>query len=219
MVKTLWLGAVAAMIGVASIAIGAEKEPPAWKKPAPGTRAFLGDDGGGVNTATVCDTADRYRDWLRYEHPRGCQTFQHDLPVVIEVVTLDPAIDNVRGVYTPIAKVRIPSRNFAGYVSLLGLHPIIPSGVIVHYKKLGNDSLLLFPTAEISSNDSGGIDLGEQASAKVISYDPTKDDKWDLHVQIIDGPHAGESGWMLAFGAVGDDGVPIEQFDRAVISN
>jgi hypothetical protein len=207
------------MISVTSIAIGAQKEAPAWKKPAPGTHAFLGDDGGGVNTATVCDTADRYRDWLRSEHPRGCQTFQHDLPVVIEVITLDPAIDNAGGAYRPIAKVRIPSRNFTGYISLLGLHPVIPSGVIVHYKRLGNGRLLLFPVAKIPSDDSAGVDLGEQFSAKVISYDPTKDNDFDLHVQIIDGPHAGASGWMLAFGAVGDDGVLIEVFDRAVVSN
>jgi hypothetical protein len=49
-----------------------------------GTHAFLGDDGGGVNTATECDTADRFRDWLNMESAPGCQTFQQDLPIVIE---------------------------------------------------------------------------------------------------------------------------------------
>ncbi len=50
--------------------------------------AFLGDDGGGVETRTVCGTADRYRDWLEGEHPSGCHTFQRELPVIIEVVTM-----------------------------------------------------------------------------------------------------------------------------------
>ena len=136
------IAAVIVVAGLYSFHECYANEAPRWKRADPGTQAFLGDDGGGVNTATVCDTADRYRDWLRYKHPRGCQTFQHDLPVVIEVVTLDRAIDNVGGVYRPIAKIRISSRNFTGYVSLLGLHPVIPSGVIVRYKRLGNDRLL-----------------------------------------------------------------------------
>jgi hypothetical protein len=43
----------------------ADNTVPSWRKALLGTRdAYLGDDGGGVNTATVCDTADRYRDWL-----------------------------------------------------------------------------------------------------------------------------------------------------------
>lgn len=94
------LAFITALITVASIAYGAEAAVPEWKQATPGAHAYLGDDGGGVDTATVCNTADRYRDWLQYEHPSGCQTFQHDLPVVIEVVTLDPAVtlqDNIIG--------------------------------------------------------------------------------------------------------------------------
>jgi hypothetical protein len=171
--KTLSVGAITAIMSVAtSIAVGAEKEVPAWKKPAPGTPAFLGDDGGGVDTATVCGTADRYRDWLRSEHPSGCHTFQHDLPVIIEVVTHDPVLDQVGEAYLPIAKIQIPSRKFTGYVQLLGLHPVIPSGAMVHFKS-ENVGFSLFPEAKVHPGDDGGIDLGKQVSAKVISYDPT----------------------------------------------
>jgi hypothetical protein len=185
---------------------------------APGTQAFLGDDGGGVNTATVCDTADHYRDWLQYEHPSGCQTFQHDLPVVIEDVTLDPHRDEVaEEYYRPIVKVHIPSRNFIGYLTLDGLHPIIPPGTVVQYKKLGDESLLLFLSPKSPTNNEGGIDLGQSVSAKVLSYDPTNDDGFDLNLQIIDGPHAGKTGWMLASSADGQDGVPIDLFDKAVM--
>jgi hypothetical protein len=35
---------------------------------------------------------------------------------------------------------------------------------------------------------------------------------------VIDGPHAGQTGWMLAYGAVAQDGgKPVEMFDKAVI--
>ena len=117
-----------AAIALAPIAASADKDAPAWKKAAPGTHAFLGDDGGGVNTVTVCDTADGFRDWLKYEHPRGCQTFQHDLPAIIEVVTFDPVEDEQGTVGLPIAKVHVPSKGFVGYLHLLTLHPLIPSG-------------------------------------------------------------------------------------------
>jgi hypothetical protein len=217
-VKGLSFGAITAAISVvASIAIGAEGEAPAWKKPAAGPHAFLGDDGGGVDTATVCGTLDHYRDWLRLEHPSDCQTFQHGLPVVIEVVTHDPVTDAVGDYYQPIAKILIPSRNFTGYVQLLGLHPDIPKGTIVHYKRnRGFNGLLLYPAAKSSSKD-GALDLGEQATAKVISYDPTNYDNWELHLEIIDGPRAGATGWMPAFGAVGDDDIFIDQFEGAQI--
>jgi hypothetical protein len=63
------------------------------------------------------------------------------------------------------------------------------------------------------------LDLGGQFSAKVIGYDPTKDDDWDFRVIILDGKYAGQSGWMLSSGPTADDGTPIVQFSGAVISN
>ncbi len=220
--RWLWVGAVAASITLASIASGAAKDVPAWKDAAPGTQAFLGDDGGGVNTVTVCDTVDRFRDWLNSEHPPGCQTFQHDLPTTIEVVIFDPVQDTVKlsadPVGLPLVKVRIPSRNFIGYLQLLALHPVIPSGTVVHFKKSGNETFELFPTPKISSGkDDKGLDLGDSFSAKLLKYDPSKDDEWDFYVTILDGKYAGHSGWMLSFGADGDDGAPIDQFSQAVI--
>ncbi|WP_294537627.1 hypothetical protein [uncultured Rhodoblastus sp.] len=218
--RWLWVGAIAATITFTAIASGSEKAAPVWKQPAPGTKAFLGDDGGGVNTATVCDTADRYRDWLKYEHPPGCQTFQHDLPVVIEVITYNPVEDNKGAMGLPIAKVHIPTKNFVGYILLLSLHPLVPKGTIVNFKKIGNDTLRLFPTARIGSIDAAtGLDLGERCSASVISYDPSKDHERDLHVTILDGVHAGQSGWMSSFGAHGDDGTLVDQFFQSVLDN
>src|SRR5260370_2935658 len=110
----------------------------AWNTPFAGTHAFLGDDGGGVNTATGCDTADRYRDWLKMESAPGCPTFQHDLPIVIEVVLLDAVKDTVGSTWLPLVKLHIPSRNFTGYGQLLGVHPIVPVGTKIHFTQAGN---------------------------------------------------------------------------------
>lgn len=211
--KSLGIAIIAATISLTSIAHGADKEPPAWKKPVPGTQGFLDDDGGGVNTKTVCDTADRYRDWLNYEHPPGCQTFQRGLPVAIEVVLLDQVTDSIGTTWLPLVKIHIPSRNFIGYCQLFGIHPVIPSGTIIHFKRMGNDTLRLFrePTSD------QGSDLGDAVSAKVISYDPSKDDSWELYVTVLDGKYAGKAGWMSAFMARGEDGEPIDIFSQAVI--
>jgi len=220
--RSFWVGAVAPAIGFAPMARSAETDIPSWKNAAAGAQAFLGDDGGGVNTVTVCDTVDRFRDWLNSEHPPGCQTFQHDLSAIIEVVIFDPVHDTVKEpdpIGLPLVKVHIPSRNFTGYLRLLALHPVIPSGTLVHFKKTGNENFELFATSKIGSGkDEKGLDLGDHVSAKVIKYDPSKDDDWDFNVTILDGKYAGHSGWMLSSGADGDDGTPIDQFFQAVIS-
>jgi hypothetical protein len=217
MMKSPWIGAIAATIILTSSASGADTQPPYWKKPAPGTQGFLGDDGGGVNTKTVCDTADRYRDWLNSEHPPGCQTFQHDLPVVIELVLLDSIKDTIGTTWLPLVKIHIPSRHFIGYCQLLGIHPVIPSGTIIHFKRMGNGTLRLFP--EPTSDLDQGPDLGDAVSAKIITYDPSKEDSWDLYVTVLDGKYAGKKGWMSAFMASGEDGKSVEIFSQAVIEN
>ena len=201
-------GAIAVPVALGSTASGGDKQVPAWKNAAPGVKAFLGDDGGGVNTVTVCDTADRFRDWLDLEHPAGCQTFQHDLPAIIEVVIFDPVQDTVKmpdPVGLPLVKVHIPSRNFIGYLHLLALHPVVPSGIVVNFRKSANETIKLYQDVKIGSSDNTGLDLGDQVSARVVKYDPSKDDEWDLQVTILDGKYAGRTGWMRLLGAEGED--------------
>jgi hypothetical protein len=201
-------------------AVEADNDAPLWKKAVPGAEAYLGDDGGGVDTITVCDTVDRYRNWLNQEHPSGCQTFQSGLRATIEVVIFDPVKDVIR---TPtqmigyrLAKVHIPARNFIGYLRLDGLHPLIPAGTIVHGKRTGNEKLSLYSGPTIKNHDDG-LNLGDEFSAKVITYDPTKDDQWDLHVLLLDGKYAGKSGWMLGDFLVDSRGELVDQFSKAVV--
>jgi len=221
LLRVVAIGTVAAIIALVSLAVGGEEDVPAWKKPAPGTRAFLGDDGGGVDTATVCSTVDEYRSWLDDEHPRGCKSFQHGLPVVIETVIFDPAKDtepigynNLRVpvvVGLPIVKVRIPTTRFTGYLRLDELQPVIPPGTVIQFKVSGTNTLKLFPNGNTQDH---AIELGDHVTVKVITYEPS------LHVTIIDGEHAGQSGWMSSFlVADANDGVLIDQFSQAIVSS
>jgi hypothetical protein len=131
--------AVAILVAATAHAEAAQKSIPAWHKAIPGSAAFLGDDGGGVDTLTVCDTADRYRDWLDENSPPGCQTFQHGLRAIVEVIIFDPARDIVKtgsdNVGFPIAKIHIPLRNFVGYVHLDALHPVVPPNTVINFEK------------------------------------------------------------------------------------
>ncbi len=58
-----------------------------------------------------------------------------------------------------------------------GLHPVIPSGVIIHYKRLGNDRLLLFPVAKVSGNSDGGVEIDLARRKIKVTVGNNGDDK------------------------------------------
>jgi hypothetical protein len=198
-----------------------QKSIPAWHKAVPGSAAFLGDDGGGVDTLTVCDTADRYRDWLDENSPPGCQTFQHGLRAVVEVIIFDPVRDVVKSgsdnVGVTIAKIHIPSRNFVGYVHLDALHPVVPPNTMIHFdRKEENKTYQLHSHSKMENDDF--IEIHGPFSAKIVNYDPASDDEWDLQLIVLDGEQVGKSGWMLAFeGAKAEDDISIEMFSNAYV--
>lgn len=190
---------------------------PIWRKPLPGTAAFLGDDGGGEEMATICDTAAHFREWIDSGQPPGCKQFSRGLPVVIEGVVHDPAKDTAPGStnWYPLVKIKIPSKRFVGYLQLLGgIHPVIPEGTRVHFTKIGYAPLQLAPSQHAAPDS--GPDLGEQVTAKVLQYDPSTGDR-DIYVTIMDGVFAGQSGWMFAFEADGADGQSINIFAEALL--
>lgn len=217
--KLALLGTLSIGIALAASSFGHgqdEKIIPAWHKAGPGTVAYLGDDGGGVDTLTVCDTADRYREWLQSESPPGCQTFQNGLRAVIEVLIFDPVQDtlpNLGG--RRIAKIHIPSRGFIGYVNLDGLHPIIPPNTVIMFKEDDRVPYDLYSHGDTRIKDH--VEMKGPFKAKLIQYDPSSDTNWDLHVTILDGENAGKSGWMLSFGAMAEDGRMLDQFSNAYV--
>jgi len=198
-----------------SSAFAEGKNEPVWKEPLPGTVAFLGDDGGGADTATVCDTDDHVESWLNNEGSSGCRSFSHGLHVVIEQVgPMENSVPAATTLY-PLVKIKIPSKNFVGYVQLFeGIHPIIPAGAIIHLKQEGNETLML--TRSQDADEDSGLNLGEEATAKVVRYDPTTGDR-NLYVTVIDGKFAGSSGWVFSLDGNGDDGDPLDIFAQALV--
>jgi hypothetical protein len=91
--------------------------------------------------------------------------------VTIEVVTYDPVADRQSDVGLPIAKVHIPSQKFIGYLQLLDLHPVVPPGEVIQFKRDGNETFELYPSALILQGNKHGVDLGARVSATVIEYD------------------------------------------------
>lgn len=189
-----------------------------WKKPLPGTAAFLGDDGGGEDTATVCDSAAHYREWLDYGNPPGCRKFPRGLAVIIKGVIYNPYKDTVPGTTMsfPLVKIQIPTKGFVGYLQLFGgIHPRIPQGTIIYLKREGNNVLRLAPSQDAAFDS--GPDLGDRATAKVIRYDPATDGA-ELYVIVINGALTGRTGWVLTSDADSTDGIPVDMFAQAMLT-
>jgi hypothetical protein len=191
---------------------------PAWKQPLSGTAATLGDDGGGEDQATVCDTVEHWRAWLSSPYPDaadGCARYPRGLPVVVEDV--EGGQDVVGGQDLPLVKIRIPVKRVQGYVQMLGgIHPVIPPGAIVHLKSGSNSTIRLAPTPD--AGDDEGADIGGPTTAKVLRYTASPTGDRDLYVTVLNGSLAGQSGWVSSYDGVhGDDGAPIDNFAGSVI--
>jgi hypothetical protein len=183
----------------------------AWMQPTPGRAAYLGDDGGGASTATVCSTADHYRDWVKSNPSGGCTSYIHGTRIVIEQVIFDPAKDTAGEYQMPLVRIHSADGTWRGYTQLQGLHPLIPKGIIVYFKRVGNGSIQLDTTQQ--AND--GPDLGDRVTAKLVRYDPATGDA-DLYVTLLDGQYAGKSGWMYSLEAWDANGASLGTFAQAV---
>jgi hypothetical protein len=116
-----------------------------------------------------------------------------------------------------LVRILIPDRKFTGYLQLLGgIHPSIPQGTTIHLKREGNNTLRLASSRDATLDS--GHDLGDQATAQVIRYDPSTGDR-DLLVVVKDGQMAGKSGWVFSTDAHGDDGEPVELFAYSLLTD
>jgi hypothetical protein len=199
-----------------SWAIADSSDVPAWNEPLPGTAAFLGDDGGGANTATVCDSDAHFEEWVNGGSPPGCVSFPRGLGVIIEGIVLDPpGTSPTDTTIYPLVRIRIPSEDFTGYVQLLGgIHPMIPGGTIIHLQQSGSGTLELASSQD--ADEDSGLNLGDHATAEVLRYDPSTEYR-NLYVKILDGNSAGSRGWVFTLDGNGADGDPLDAFAGAVI--
>jgi hypothetical protein len=182
-------------------------------QPTPGRAAYLGDDGGGASTATICDSADHYRDWLNLDSPPGCAHYARGTRVVVERTMSDPAKDTVADAIMPLVQVDAADKSWSGWTQLMTLVPIIPSGTIIEFKREGNDTLRLATTERADD----GPDLGDVVTAKLVRFDPLTDSR-DIYVTVLDGKYAGKSGWLFTLEGSNTKGEPIERFSQFVIA-
>jgi hypothetical protein len=190
--------------------------PPAWRKPTPGSSAFLGDDGGDTSTKTVCDTADHYRRWINSENTRGCRAVARGTRATILAVEYDQP----RDLGLPIAKIKILEKGWVGYSALLGLYPAIPRGAPIHLRHEGGGTLRLAETADAELE--AGLDLGDNVNlaATVLKYVPSSRFDRDLFVTITEGEYSGRRGWVFSdFDTLTEDGSPTSDFAGSIINN
>jgi hypothetical protein len=127
-----------------------------WMQPTQRRAAYLGDDGGGSSTGTVCDSSDEYLAWLNSNSSSGCNHYNHGIPVVI-----DKTISESSQHTLPLVRIHAADSSWSGYTELLTLRPAIPKGTVIYFKREGNETLRLASTQQ--SDD--GPNLGDNVIA------------------------------------------------------
>jgi hypothetical protein len=178
-----------------------------WMQPNHGRAAFLGDDGGGSSTATVCDTAEHYRAWLGSESSTSCNNHARGASVIIDETTTDPSKDTAGGITMALVRIHAADGSWSGYTELMAIHPVIPKGTVIQFKRVGNETLRLGAIQQ--SND--GANLGDNVTVRLVKYDASTADA-DLYVTVLSGQYAGRSGWMLSMDGVTANGNPVAMF-------
>ena len=204
---------LASSIAIVSSRASAQSNLPGWMVPSPGTAGFLGTSGG--NGVTVCDTAEHFRGWLNDLRTSGCKKFTGGESAIIKGLVFDPAQDNIPGskIGEPLARVYIPSKKFTGYLLLMGeITPAIPAGTIIHLKRTGTLRLAPSQNADLGV----GIQLGKQATVRVIRYAPS--DARDLYVIVVGGPNNGKHGWIFSLSTEEINSIPITEFQYSVLN-
>ena len=208
------LGTIVAHSAIAQVPASHASPIEVWRKTMPATPAFLGDDGGGADQATICRTAEAYRNWVDSAEPTSCKRVARGTAVVILKTTYDPKRDVIADTILPIVKVNVPSKHLTGYLQLRNIHPVVATGSFVQVVHDAKDDLHLAPVPD--ADDGVGPDLSDKTEAKVLQYDPVSAGR-DLKVEIVGGPNAGKIGWIEGSHAESQSGISITTFPDAFI--
>lgn len=163
---------------------------PPWLVAKPGATVFTSAGERDTPTTPICPSAAAYRGYANEGYVKGCVEHPMGLKVVIDAIV--PATAS----FGAIAKVHAQNGAFAGYTAVTELLPPIPHGVAVTLEPAANETLT------ISTNQSAelgvGLQLGTQAAAVTMRFDPANSDKRDLLVRVKSGKYAGRKGWLFA---------------------
>lgn len=175
---------------------------PAWLFAKPGAVVYTSAGEEDSPTTPICATAAAYKEYANENGAKGCTERPAGVKVVIDAIL--PATASLAA----IAKVHAKSGAFSGYTAVGELLPPIPAGVAITLAPGENETLTISPgqSAELGS----GLNLGSQASAVTVRFDPASDDKRDLLVRVTSGKYAGKTGWLFARQAfIGDSPINV----------
>lgn len=187
---------IVSVIAFAAIALGDRSAPDdpkydaaarTWSEVRPGVKVYIGGDSDAASQ-TVCPNLTTY---LRYEQTGkapNCIHVAHGMPAVVESVIPCTRTDPSFGYETPRALVRAIDGTLRGVTTAGNFQPNIRPGIIL---KLHRDWGA--PLSMVGANKQ--INLGTAATVRLLRYEPKADAGRTLYVRVLDGPHAGESGW------------------------
>ena len=182
-----------------------------WSEARSGVRVYTGDDGGNATTLSVCSTLASLRAFMSGDSSADCSHKKRGLLAVIEqVIPAKSDTDSGSFAGAPNVEIRAADGSWSGYTTVVSLQPVVPLGTVVVMKRTGNETLNLAPRQ--GSDLNAGPNLGDKVTVKVLHYYPDTGDR-PLYVNVLDGTHVGQNGWMFAMDGETLDGKAVGNLD------
>lgn len=155
-----------------------------WSVLRVGMNAYTGGDSDGQ---IICPTL-AAEIALDSKHPPTCLTLRRAIPVVVDAII--PCKKSDPGYGWESAHIRLHARDgsWHGFTDARGLQPDVPVGIPLDMERDWG--------APLAIDDERGEQtvIGGSALVRLLRYDPSRDAS--LYVEILDGAHRGQRGWM-----------------------
>jgi hypothetical protein len=155
-----------------------------WSTLRVGMKTFAGGQDA-YSGLTVCPTLATL---LAGQLSDQCQTISFGAPAIVDAIIPCKRTDPTWGYESPHVRLHATDGSWAGFTRAANLQPDIPVGTLIELARLGDAPLTM-------DGDHGThTAIGDRAMVKLLRYDPRKEES--LYVEILNGEHRGQRGWM-----------------------
>lgn len=165
-----------------------------WRRLHVGMKVYLGQDQASLSSQNVCQTWKQYYEGWQRGHWIGCKPVKHGTPAIVVRIIKKSASEAYRLYGDYEVEIRAIDGSWSGITGVGGLQPDVPVGTIFAMERDLGASLGLAKHAD-GDRDQDIEDIGDRANVRVLRYEPLAG-AHTLYVEVLDGPHRGEKGWM-----------------------
>jgi hypothetical protein len=205
------------------VAFNAARMPAAWLILAPGSQAYLKDDGLGADGTTVCVTRRAYVSFENGQPSKLCRVLMHGR--LVHVVRIAGSND-LNGTITPLVEIAT-KRARLGFTDASFLRPLVPIGTTLEARSFGDFPTLMWPdpraAKDVNAPGYGQSIFGSPPMwtvlpsgtlVRVLRQLPYVRQA-DLNVIVLGGALNGKLGWTADLFVPHTD-LPSDEFDFSV---